>query len=415
MQKISILLLAAAMSLSGCAPMSFQTFGDPLPQPRPAADHDSEASKILYEKMPQFRDVRHPKLAVDTTVWKDEASVKRGFDYDYIYRMVYKPLDHRQITEGIKKVQSAYGSLPIPLREEGSSSVLIHRAAGGGSTGTSMGSAVFDSTFDAFAFSGSVGNISATQPGSAGLSKFGIAVGLAEFFLSAAVDAPKNGNSDELYGERGLAIVLSVDERKKFKAAVATKSWKHREYIGQVLIQHAAKILAEKGFKAVGPYWYKKDYDVYIFQTLSNPSIGCPEPDPDAKPGTVYPNDFCRLEFFIGPKTMFFEEIGGRLTVGVMGGDRRISVDNGFGAPLKVFGKNQPEDLKESINEYLFAELSRQPPNIMVYVPSRKNEKGVLEPQYVLDKNGRHYFMVTMPRALNAGATASPKVSTSGK
>lgn len=404
MRKSSFLLLAITLTFAGCAPISFQQFGEPLPQPRPIADHFSEASQILYGKMPQFRARQHPKLAVDTSLWEDEADEKTkvGFDYDYNYRVLYKGY----VDDAPTKILVKYGSLPAPIREQGASNVINPAASGSGPS-------VVDAGVDALAFSGSVGHASVTQPGSHGFSKLGIGVGAIE--LLGLMFASQNDVSDQLYGLRGLAITLTDEERKRFETADRSKSWGHLEYIGQLLVQSAAEILADKGFKPAGRYWYRKDDEWYIFQTVSNPSLGCPEPDPDAKPGTVRPNDFCRIEFYIGPTRMFIEQIDKKLVAGVMGGNNPHILDNGFGVPLTVFAANKPEDHREEINEYLFDQLPRRFPRITVFIPARRLGRGNYEPPYILDKNGRHYFSVTMPRKPDANTTALYDDSLSNK
>ena len=398
-----LLATGASVLLGGCAAPSIHDFADDLPQPRPIAANVSEASKILYTRMPQYRDRKNPKLAVDTACWEDEPCTNGGFDPEKIRDLLHFGQRHNKLHEAKKEILRKYGTMPHPF--------VPNATATNGRLPASE-SAV-NSVSDAFLFSGSVGDIGLTQRGASGFSDLGIGIGVAELLLSTdwGISSYMDVSLRErkLYEQRNIAFVLPESEQDAFRAAMTKSHWRARELAAQHLLKRMAGILADKGFKTKGRYWYVKatlSDDWYVYQALSNPAIGCPEPK-GLEDKSDNSGDICRIECFLGETTMYFDLSTGVFRIGIAGNEFPTYTTTGFGTPYRFIANKDAEPHRKAINDYLFDELIRRYDDVVLYNPARQLPDGSWEPQHVIDRNGKHYFVVKVPRNSQGRAPAS--------
>ncbi|MBR1565420.1 MAG: hypothetical protein IJ649_01525 [Oscillospiraceae bacterium] len=399
MLRKSFLVLAAAATLAGCStPM--HDFAGNLPQPRPVTEKLSEASTILYTRMPQYLHEKNPKLVVDTACWEDEPCNLGGFDPEKILNLISSGRRYDKLEQARKEILCKYGTLPH-FAESGP-------AASSG--GVPIGKSAVNSATDAMMFSGSVGSIGFTQRGASGFSNLGIGIGIAEFVLGTDWGMDMSLREKKLYEQRNISFSLPRSEWKEFKEAKAKSEWEARMFAGRHLLKRMERILADKGFEPRGGYWYGKGImtdDWYVFQAVSNRSIGCPEPEfPSDRTKGPNSGDICRIECYIGAVNMYFAESDEEIRIGITGNELPDYSTNGFGTPYRFIADTTAVPHKPAVNAFLFDELIKRYPDVVLYEPARKRPDGTWEPQYVLDKNGRHYFVVTVPRTPNALTTA---------
>lgn len=392
-------LLAGSLALgtlSGCSGIPAGVRD--LPQPRPIVDQESDAYRIMYDRMAQFRAEARYSLAIDTAVWEDEGEQRGGFDPMTLGEAL-TPYSDSEVTSRKREILWHYGTVPRPLRDATKhpdhiffpDSQVKSSETSGASSGASGRDPIFDTT----------ASVGIGESGSTSLHAFGAGLFALDILSSfEPVNPDRLALKDlakALYGNRSAALELTDKERPGFDKAAS----KHR-YVAALLVSKAADVLRDKGFEPDGSVLFT---DEVAYQVVVNETLGCSRPaDNEA---TQTPSKFCRISFPMGER-FFVEELNGRILGGFYG-KAGAFMSAGFQPPLPIFGGFKAFYESGRINEELYHELPRRHSGVMTYFPSENLPNEVRSPQYVVDKDGVHYFVVKVKRSPEVKTTAQMK------
>ena len=387
------LSLVVVVLLSGCA-SSYHDFAADISQPRPVTTETSEAAKILYGKFPQYLD-KQMILSVDTAIWEDEkGTVLGGFHESDIYYDLYKPRSDENREKAARSLMLRHGTVPHAMRENW----LKAQAKG------ESGASVSDAVLTAWGFSNPVAGIGATQAGASGFSSFGIAMGIASWFLTpnnSPAEIEPEYLKDDLYGAVNVSYSLPAKE-------VTGEDKQKREQIAKSLVEQATDILVEQGFSRIGKtqngavFEYRNHFTwtPVVYQKLENDALGCPKVVNDEKQKL---RDICRVEFYSDEESMTLQEVNGEINAGVL---TKAFVDTHAGFEMPESPADTLKEKGSALHLAVLKEMVRRNPKIRLYLPAEQGANGQWTPQRVLDQRGEHFFVVPVKRSPETRTTA---------